>query len=68
MVKWANLACQQRLGILVSTEKQLESIANMQKLLSSKDLAACTAKLSGLFDDVLVQSFFLFPSPMLHLQ
>ncbi|KAK9853879.1 hypothetical protein WJX84_001089 [Apatococcus fuscideae] len=53
MVKWANLACQQRLGILVSTEKQLESIANMQKLLSSKDLAACTAKLSGLFDDVL---------------
>lgn len=56
VVKWANLASQQRLGVLTSPDKQLEAIVQMQKSLSQKDMAANAAKLSGVFDDVLVQS------------
>ena len=54
VVKWANLASQQRLGVLTSPDKQLEAIVQMQKTLSQKDLAASAIKCSGVFDDVLV--------------
>ena len=59
IVKWANLATQQRLGILTSPDKQLEGILHMQKTLPQKELAASASRLSGVFDEVLVRSINL---------